>query len=388
MASQPIFLSIANNFDLIKMAVRVSVVGCGRIAEDAHLPSLLGIGGVSTVAVCDLDLKKAESTARKFGIKNAYGSWDEMIRDEKPDLVHVCTTPDSHAEIAINALEAGCHVLVEKPMAVSLSECEAMASAARRSGRLLCIAHNQRFHPCFLRAQRLIRSGELGEPIEIQLSHRLPRASYLGENHWSRSIRGGLILEIMPHPVYLSMALMGWPIGVSSASMYRFLQSSRSECDTFSATLVANKCVSNILVSHGGGSWSYTLRALATEGEVEVDIYNSILLKRRLKSLKVVDKNLQTLSVWAQLTSQALMTSLRLNTKRWLQTHKLLIASLIECILNDRPSPVPPEEGVETIRVCEEISRRMIADGEEGLAKMLKCSLQDKAGAGKSTQIT
>jgi len=98
--------------------LKVAVVGCGFVAQKRHIPSFLRLkDDVSLCAVCDLNQDLARSVANRFGVPNAYSDLSEMLLKEHPDIVDVCTPPKVHAPVAVESMESGCHVLLEKPMA-------------------------------------------------------------------------------------------------------------------------------------------------------------------------------------------------------------------------------------------------------------------------------
>ncbi|MFL6562918.1 MAG: Gfo/Idh/MocA family protein, partial [Bacillus sp. (in: firmicutes)] len=142
--------------------LRVGVIGCGSIAQHRHLPEYKANKNVELVAVCDSNEERAREVAEKFGAE-AYTSFEELLKNAEVDAVSVCTPNYLHAPISIAALNAGVHVLCEKPMATSTEEAEAMIAAAKESGKKLMIGHNQRFVPSHQRARRLIESGEIGK---------------------------------------------------------------------------------------------------------------------------------------------------------------------------------------------------------------------------------
>lgn len=142
--------------------LRVGVIGCGSIAQYRHLPEYKFNKNVELVAVCDINEERAKATAEKYGAK-AYSSYEELLCNGLVDAVSVCTPNYLHAPISIEALNAGVHVLCEKPMATSKQEAEEMIAAAKANGKKLMIAHNQRFVPSHQRARQLIQSGEVGK---------------------------------------------------------------------------------------------------------------------------------------------------------------------------------------------------------------------------------
>jgi UDP-N-acetylglucosamine 3-dehydrogenase len=141
--------------------IRVGVIGCGSIAQHRHLPEYQVNPNVELVAVCDINQERAIEVAEKYGVLS-YTSYEELLKSAEVDAVSVCTPNYLHAPITIAALEAGLHVLCEKPMATSKEEAEAMIGAAEKNGKKLMIGHNQRFVPSHQKARQLIANGEVG----------------------------------------------------------------------------------------------------------------------------------------------------------------------------------------------------------------------------------
>nr|WP_090892991.1 Gfo/Idh/MocA family oxidoreductase [Evansella caseinilytica] len=142
--------------------LKVGVIGCGSIAKYRHLPEYAQNQQTEIAAVCDIVKERVDAFAEQYGAK-AYTSYEELLADPAIDAVSVCTPNYLHAPVSIAALQAGKHVLCEKPMATSKEEAEAMVAAAEASGKKLMIAHNQRFVPSHQKARQLIESGKLGK---------------------------------------------------------------------------------------------------------------------------------------------------------------------------------------------------------------------------------
>jgi predicted dehydrogenase len=142
--------------------LRVGVIGCGSIAQHRHLPEYQANKNVELVAVCDSNEERANQIAEKYEVE-AYTNYEDLLSSGTVDAVSVCTPNYLHAPISIAALNAGLHVLCEKPMSTSKQEAEAMIGAAKESGKKLMIAHNQRFVASHQRARQLIASGEIGK---------------------------------------------------------------------------------------------------------------------------------------------------------------------------------------------------------------------------------
>ncbi|WP_110111963.1 Gfo/Idh/MocA family oxidoreductase [Bacillus sp. CGMCC 1.16541] len=159
--------------------LKVGVIGCGSIAQYRHLPEYKANKNVEIVAVCDLNEARVNEIAEQYEAK-AYTSYEELLASGEVDVVSVCTPNYLHAPISIAALEAGIHVLCEKPMATSQEEADAMIEAAKKSGKKLMIAHNQRFVSSHQKARQLIESGEIGKLYSFRTAFGHP-----GPEGWS-----------------------------------------------------------------------------------------------------------------------------------------------------------------------------------------------------------
>ena len=121
--------------------VRVGIIGCGGIASGKHMPALSKLKNVEMVAFCDDDEERALKAAKDYGVDGAktYKDYRKLLEDKTIDVVHVCTPNKSHADITVDALESGKHVMCEKPMAKTASDAKRMLDAAKKTGKKLTI---------------------------------------------------------------------------------------------------------------------------------------------------------------------------------------------------------------------------------------------------------
>ena len=145
----------------------IGVVGCGKIAQVRHIPEYASHLDAKLWAFYDLNQSRAETLAKKYGAK-AYASVEELLNDPQIDAVSVCVANHAHAQITIAALKAGKHVLCEKPMAVTLQECEEMVHTAKETGKFLMIGHNQRLARAHVLAKKLLTRGEIGNILTVR----------------------------------------------------------------------------------------------------------------------------------------------------------------------------------------------------------------------------
>ena len=145
----------------------IGIIGCGKIAQVRHIPEYAAHPQAKLWGYYDLNQDRARELAEQYGGK-VYPSWRDLLADPDIHAVSVCAANNAHAEITIAALEAGKHVLCEKPMATTLEECEAMVAAAQKSGKYLMIGHNQRLAKAHARARKLVEEGAIGNIVTFR----------------------------------------------------------------------------------------------------------------------------------------------------------------------------------------------------------------------------
>jgi UDP-N-acetylglucosamine 3-dehydrogenase len=142
--------------------LRIAVIGCGSIAKHRHLLEYNSNQNADIIAVCDINEERVREVAEQYGL-TAYTNYEQLLKEEEIDAISVCLPNYLHAPVSIAALNAGCHVLCEKPMATSREEGVDMIKAAKANDKKLMIAHNQRFVASHVKAKELIEKGEVGK---------------------------------------------------------------------------------------------------------------------------------------------------------------------------------------------------------------------------------
>src|SRR5262245_10025407 len=153
--------------------IRIGLVGCGKVGG-IHAAALRGMAEVEFVAACDASAARAEAFAGRYGVR-PYFDVGTMIREAGVEAIVVGTPHPLHAEPTVRAAEAGVHVLVEKPLAASLADCDAMLGAARKAGVALGVISQRRFYEPVVRMKETIDAGKIGTPalgVFIQYSWR------------------------------------------------------------------------------------------------------------------------------------------------------------------------------------------------------------------------
>jgi predicted dehydrogenase len=211
MLGSRLYSSFLKEDPVMAKELRVGIIGCGGIANAKHMPSLSKLPQVSLAAFVNRSEDKARLAAQIFGSEDAkvYGDYRRLLEDKTIDVVHVCTSNDSHAEIAIAALEAGKHVMCEKPMAKTTAEARKMVETAKRTNKKLTISYNNRYRPDSQYLYQMCRNGDLGH-IYMAKAHALRRR---GVPTWGAFLDkdkqgGGPLLDIGTHALDLALWLM------------------------------------------------------------------------------------------------------------------------------------------------------------------------------------
>jgi predicted dehydrogenase len=191
--------------------LKVGIIGVGGIANGKHMPSLSKINEVEMVAFCDIIEERAIKGAKKYGTPDAkvFTDYRDLLAIEDIDVVHVLTPNSSHSPITVDALEAGKHVMCEKPMAKNTAEAKAMLDAAKRTGKKLTIGYQNRFRSDSLYLKEMCKNDELGE-IYFAKAHAIRRRAvptwgvFLDEEKQG----GGPLIDIGTHALDLTLWMM------------------------------------------------------------------------------------------------------------------------------------------------------------------------------------
>ncbi|MGH9615416.1 MAG: Gfo/Idh/MocA family protein [Acidobacteriaceae bacterium] len=186
------------------MSLKIAIIGCGKIA-DAHVEEIRKIPSVHLAAVCDLDPIMAEQLACRFAVPQWYSDSAKMLEVEKPDVLHITTPPQSHLPLTRQAVAAGCHVYLEKPVAPRHCDAEAIVAAVRASNCKLAVNYWPNFEAPALELRRLLDTGVLGRPVHVEsllgydLSGEYGTALKRDPNHWVHRLPGKLFQNVLDH---------------------------------------------------------------------------------------------------------------------------------------------------------------------------------------------
>jgi predicted dehydrogenase len=313
-----------------------------------------------------LEEKKAEEKARKFGAERVYTSYESMLTLDL-DLVDIVTPTPTHADLAVRALESGHNVLVEKPMALTSQECLDMITAARRSGKTLCICHNKRFYDAVVKTKRAIEQERL-------MASRMRVAHYFIYEHlrpdWILTEEtGGVLWEAMVHHTYLLQHFLG-----KTDRVYAVAKRIRHP---------VYDSITLILQGKGGdGIGEYERYAKAPflgfqlftqQGDrFDGDLFNDFVARWSSRHPDGTPRYLRRFArdlaipflKWRSRLQNPSIPSPYGQVTPYKRTFVMLIGQLLSSLRTQKPvPPVTAEEGLRTIRVLE-AARESIATGE------------------------
>jgi predicted dehydrogenase len=179
------------------MSLRLGLLAASRIAQEAVVRPASDVAGIELIAIGARDLARAEGAARTWGIPHAMGSYDEVIASDTVDAVYIATPAALHCKWALAAIEAGKHVLCEKPLASNAEDAARIADAAKASTVVVMEAFHWRYHPYAEQIRRVLDSGLLGRVNRIEAVFELPESVIdRADIRWDVSIGGGSTMDL------------------------------------------------------------------------------------------------------------------------------------------------------------------------------------------------
>ncbi len=186
--------------------LRVGIVGCGKIA-DGHAEVLQFLDGAELVAVCDREPILAEQLAVRFRVPKWYASLEQMLAEERLDVVHITTPPAVHLFLTRQCVAAGAHVFLEKPLALRAADCRELINVVTAAGRKMSINYWPNFDPPAMELKKLLADNVVGDPVHVEafigydLSGTYGQALMSDPGHWVHALPGKLFQNMMDHIV-------------------------------------------------------------------------------------------------------------------------------------------------------------------------------------------
>lgn len=341
--------------------MKVGIIGCGGIAP-LHIQVYKNIRDVEIACLCDLNLDRAKNLANKFGIQKTYGDYGDMFEKEHLDLVDICTPVSTHSRIVADAAEQVPAILVEKPMALSVSECDEIIHVVKKKGTKLCIGHNQIFSPLIKKAKGMVDSGDFklySFRTSLKANFEDLKARGLAPQWNVLPEQKGIIWEVCCHHSYLQLHFLSdieevYAVGgrVRYPVYDDFAVVLRTKSDRFGIIELSwiqheMEVIYELKDSTGRRlQIFYDFFHYMQENSQKPPFTVGLAVKDTLADEK------RLLQKWAKFGSSYLQ-------KRNLLPTTNLITSYLEAIKKDLPAPVTPEDGRRTVNLLECIEKSL-----------------------------
>ena len=250
--------------------LRLGIIGCGKVTTMFHLKSIKEVEEVTVTAVADLDRARMEEVRRKAGAERGYTDPKELLADPEVEAVAINTPPRFHEGLVLEAIEAGKHVLCEKPLAQTIEGCKRIGDAQRGTGLVVLPVHNYAFTPCLVTAQELIEKGEIGalQGIDVRFDNNL--WSYGAKTDFRTRETHGIVEDILPHALSVVQVLSDPIAEVTEAKgwkkRYPVLDNIRLTMATGSGVTVRGEMNWTSLIP------GFTVEAKGEEGAIHIDL--------------------------------------------------------------------------------------------------------------------
>jgi predicted dehydrogenase/nucleoside-diphosphate-sugar epimerase len=346
-----------------KPRLRVGIVGAGYVSKH-HIRALRTLEWVEIAGVADVNVDAARAVAADFGIPTAVDSLAKLL-PLGLDAVYVLTPPATHHMLAIEALEAGCHVLVEKPLAESVADCDAMIAMARARGRVLAVNHSDRLDPIVLAALDEVRAGACGELIGVDFYRGSDYAPYAGGTRTGVYRKGSYpFQDIGVHGLYLLEAFLG-RIEALDIDYRSVLHDPNFLFDDWQAVARCERGFGRLHLSWAARPMQNRLIIQGTRGTIEVDRFlQTLTVNRALPGPKFIGMVLNGILGSLRRAFSVCATVTRFALKK-LPPSPGIYAGAIDfarAVADGRAPATSAEEGRRIVALMESVSRR--ADGE------------------------
>jgi len=340
--------------------LRVGVIGCGGAAF-WHMSSMRKIDNVRVVAICDKNEALVRRVAKGLRIKGFYADLSEMLDKEKMDVVDICAPPQTHPALAAQAMEAGCHVLTEKPMALTTREADEMIKAARASQVQLGVVHNELFMPVVMKARAMVGSGVVGDVVGVSITDSMARDAdlILNKDHWCHKLPGGIFGEMLPHSIYLVQAFMS---GLEPVAVHSRKLGSRDwmAADELRVILEGENGLATITESVNWPEDFMVLDIFGTRMSLHVDIWGAVMTRYAVAGGGGrFRRGGQNMGLGFQRLGGTAAASFKVLSGRFRDGHRSVIQQFFESVRTGIGMPVTVEEAREAVRLYQAVTAQV-----------------------------
>jgi len=320
--------------------LKAAVIGCGAIAQHCHLKGYAAHPDVSLVAAADIAQARLEEAKAQFKVRNVYLHYEEMLEKETPDLVSVCTPNYLHVDCVLRAAERGCHVLCEKPMALTLEDAENMIAAVRTNDVRMMLGFTHRFLKGNQAAKQIIDKGSIGRPfmIRVRFAHEGPEPDW-AMSEWfyvPQKAGGGACLDMGIHAIDLCQFYLG-PVKSVQANIKTIVKDIQVDDNAVLLFEFTSGALGYVEAGWTSKPGFLGCEIYGTEGTLIVDYTHGLQLIHGRSSAAQVAKTGESEKIDVDVTAGG-----------W----DVEIEHFVDCIRNKTPFLAGPAEGLSSLRVA------------------------------------
>lgn len=361
------------------MTLKVAIVGCGKIA-DGHIEEVQKMPAMArVVAVCDLEPLMAEQIAFRYGIPSHYSDFGKLLEAERPDVVHITTPPGAHLPLTRQAVDAGCHVYVEKPLTPRHAQAVELVRCVEDAGKKLTIGYTYLFDPPALVMRELIAQGVLGEPVHVESFYGYNLAGPFGAAllgdaaHWVHRLPGKLFQNNFDHVLNKLVEFIddddpGITASATTRRDGRLGDIRDTMQDELRVMIRGEKTTAyGTFSSHARPALHYA-RVFGTRNVMHVDyLMRTVTLESSGSLPSAIGRLVPAFETAARFAQEGARNVLRFgkNEFHFFAGLNKLIAMYYESILHDRPPPISHRDILRISAWSEEIYRQIATRGEE-----------------------
>lgn len=338
---------------------RVGLVGAGYVSE-FHIQALRRLPHAQIIGITDLDQSRARAMAERFGLPSPSSSLKDLCA-KGADVIHVLTPPASHTVVALEALKLGCHVLVEKPLATSIEDCDRIEAAAKAAGKTVCVNHSLLYDGFVARALKLVRGGAIGEILTLDYLRSSDYPPYRGGPLPPQYRDGGYpFRDLGVHALYLMDAFLG-EIRDVQAQFFTKGGDPNLLYDEWRALVRCAGGSGQIQLSWNVHPLQHVIIAQGTRGVLRADLFSmTVTVKKTTPLPKSLERAVNAMSEGLQICTQVPTNVLRFARKKILPYHglQMLVAEFYRRLAAGEPTPVPTAQARPIVEWTERIALR------------------------------
>ncbi len=350
--------------------LRVGIVGCGKIA-DGHVEQIRALERAEVIAVCDQEPLMAEQLGVRMKVAQRYDSLEQMLGEAALDVVHIATPPAAHVAIACKAMEAGCHVFVEKPFAPTATDAEIILDCSRRTGKRVCVNYLYNYESPALELESLLERGALGDIVHLETSYGYNLAGDYGmavmsdPEHWVHRLPGKLFHNVLDHVLAKLVPFLGDDCSVQVVSFRRRAATGSAIVDAMPDELrfllrSGNVTASGVVSAHARPV-QQNLKVIGTRDTVELD-HSARTLVHSAQQTQPSALG-RVFPAWTQARQFARnarrnLRDFRRDEFHYFQCMRVLLGRFYDSIEGKAADPIPHEQ---ILRVCRLIDRIVVA---------------------------